>query len=592
MCTTYPVGMSSNPSPATQVSSGPLERSFLPRELQITDWSDVSSYIDALQDRAIDTCETLAAWLRDVDEVLAVVGEVGSRAQIAHACHTDDAEIEQRFNHWVEKVRPELQRAVFALQKKFVASPACEALDGMDMDILRRSWRNDVELFREENVALQTQVTQETSAYNKTIGSMTVSYDGQTRTLQQMGKYLESPDRSVREATWRLTASRRLEEVEKLTEIFSRSFDLRQKIAQQADCVDYRAYAWKQKERFDYTPDDCLAMHEAIEAVVLPKVAELDRRRQSQLGVETLRPWDLGVDPAGRPPLKPFAEDDVTPLRDGVSAMLRAVEPGLGDDFDLMEDGRNLDLISRQGKRAGGFQSSLSEVREPFIFMNAAGLQRDVETLLHEAGHAFHYQWASRAQPFGLMHHSPLEFAEVASMSMELLTLPEYGRFYEGDDASADRARRAQLEGIIRFYPWMATIDAFQHEIYTRPGLSAEARNEAWLAMRRRFGSPVVDWSGLEREERAFWQRQIHLFAYPFYYIEYGIAQLGALQLWQRYLSAPGEAMADYRTALSYGGSRRLPDLFAAAGLSWGFGREQLEPAIETLWEALEKLDA
>jgi oligoendopeptidase F len=321
-------------------------------------------------------------------------------------------------------------------------------------------------------------------------------------------------------------------------------------------------------------------------------MAELDEQRRAALGVDTLRPWDGSVDIKGRGPLRPFEADRPEDLVKGGLEIFRGVHPMLSEHFGKLKDGRNLDLESRPGKRAGGFQSSLSDSREPFIFMNAAGLQRDVDTLLHEGGHAFHYQWASAAEPLTFLHNAPLEFCEVASMGMELLSCDHYGIFYPDDAAAAARAKRKQLEGVLRVFPWIATIDSFQHWIYTHPGHTAEERTAAWLEIMGRFGSPVVNYSGNEDAKAARWHAQLHVFHYPFYYVEYGIAQLGALQLWQNYSQDSEATLRQYREALTLGGTRSLPDLFAACGLKFDFSRETLEPLIAALMRELEALPA
>ena len=354
--------------------------------------------------------------------------------------------------------------------------------------MLERAWRSDVELFRKANVPIFADLKTLASEYDKLIGAMLVTYNGKEQTLQQLARYQQETDRGVREETWRLTADRRLVDREAIESIFEKQLDHRAALAKNAGKADYRDYAWQDRGRFDYTPADCEAFHEAVERVVVPRLRELDEQRRELLRLDTLRPWDGGVDPRGRPPLRPFPADDTQKLRGDTREALRRVSGELAEMFDTLKPGKNLDLDSRPGKRAGGYQSALLESGEPFIFMNAAGLQRDVETLLHEAGHAFHFQWAFEREPLVFLQHAPLEFCEVASMGMELIALPHYGVFYESDE-DADRARRAQLEGVLRVLPWIATIDAFQHWLYTNEGHSREDRKAAWLATLQRFST-------------------------------------------------------------------------------------------------------
>jgi oligoendopeptidase F len=322
--------------------------------------------------------------------------------------------------------------------------------------------------------------------------------------------------------------------------------------------------------------------------VCVPAVRALDARRRDDLGLAALRPWDQAVDPQGRPPLRPFAEADIDGFVSRTKAILGRVSPELGEQFESLRRNGNLDLDSRRGKQPGGYQSSLSEVKQPFIFMNAAGLQRDVDVLLHEAGHAFHYLAATAAEPLAFLHHAPLEFCEVASMSMELLGADHYDVLYPAP-ADTARARRALLEGIVRFLPWMATIDTFQHWIYTHPGHARAERTAEWLRIVGRFGRDV-DWTGHEAARASSWQQQVHLFNAPFYYVEYGIAQLGALQVWLKSREDPRRALANYRAALSLGGTRPLPELFAAAGVRFDFSERTLRPLVDAVVEELDAM--
>jgi oligoendopeptidase F len=350
-------------------------------------------------------------------------------------------------------------------------------------------------------------------------GALTVNFRGEEKTLVQMGRYLEEPDRSLRQESWELVAKRRLQEAGKLDEIFDKLTELRQQIARNAGFKNYRDYAFRRLGRFDYAPDDCTKFHDAVENEIMPVVRELQSRRREQLKLEKLRPWDLAVDPQNRPSLKPFAE--VGDMVSRTQKIFNRLDGELAGGFQQMQDLRLLDLDNRKGKAPGGYQSTLSESRLPFIFMNAIGLQRDVETILHEAGHAFH-ALATRDEDLYAYRSAPIEFCEVASMSMELLGNEFLEEFYSATDAN--RARRVHLEGIIGIFPWIATVDAFQHWIYTHPNHTHEERKTAWLDLMNRFGGEV-DWSRCEAARASSWHRQLHIFLHPFYYIEYGIAQ-------------------------------------------------------------------
>jgi oligoendopeptidase F len=413
-----------------------------------------------------------------------------------------------------------------------------------------------------------------------------VNFRGEEKTLVQMGRYLEEPDRAVRQEAWELVANRRLQEADKFEDIFDQLVKLREQIARNAGFANYLEYAFRARRRFDYTPADCRAFHDSVEQEIMPVLRELQAQRRQQLKLSALRPWDLAVDPLNRPPLRPFEQADH--LVNRTQNIFTKLDGSLATGFHTMQQLRLLDLDNRKGKAPGGYQCSLNEARLPFIFMNAVGLQRDVETILHEAGHAFH-ALATRDEPLMTYRHAPIEFCEVASMSMELLGGEYLEEFYSTGEAN--RARRDHLEGIVKFFPWMATIDAFQHWIYSRPGHSRAERTQAWLGLMDRFGDDV-DWSGYEKVRAHLWHRQLHLFLHPFYYVEYGIAQLGALRVWANSKQNKTKSIQDYQKALTLGGSRPLPELFAAAGCSFDFSVHTVKPLVELVGGELRKLAA
>lgn len=566
-----------------------VSRRYVPAEFDVGDWPQLEPLLNELHQRPLDSLEAVHRWLADFSELTAVVSEQHARRRIAHACHTDDADIERAYLHLVEQIVPKLRPMQFALQKKFLEAPQAGRLEGQRFELLRRQWQADVELFREPNVPLQTEVTKLVSEYDKLAGAMIVEFNGEQYTLQQMARFLEEPDRATRQQAWTLTAERRLQDRDQLDSLFDELLDRRRRIAANADKADYRDYIWQSYHRFDYGPGQCDAFAEAIEQSVVPLLRQLDAERRDSLGVEALRPWDLAVDVKGRPPLRPFEPERPQGLIEGVRATLECVWPPLGAEFAHLKMPDHLDLESRPGKRAGGFQAALQESGEPFIFMNAAGVHRDVETLLHEAGHAFHFRWSHANEPLVFLRHAPMEFCEVASMALELMAGDHLDVFYPDDEQLA-RARRELLTGAVRVLAWIATIDQFQHWLYTHPGHSPAERRAAWESTLDRFDTGQVDWRGCEEARGHLWHRQLHLFHAPFYYIEYGIAQLGALQLWKRFREDRETALHDYHAALSLGGTRSLPELFEAAGLRFDFSRETVEPVIEMAREELDKL--
>jgi len=567
--------------------SARFPRKFVAADAALTDWSVIEPYYDDLRDRAIDDVGALERWLLDYSELMAAIDEVGTDRHVKMTCQTDDEQRKAAFFDFIENIEPRCKPRCHELNVRYAEAAASKALPPERYGVLDRSIRASVEIFREKNVPLQTEEAKLSQQFQEISGAQTVHFDGKEQTLQQLGLYAESTDRDLRRRAWEVETERRLQDAEKLEDIFDQMIALRHRIAQNADCCDYREYAFKAKQRFDYTPEDCIAFHDAVERSAVPVFRAMQEERQKHLGVDPLRPWDTSVDVFGRAPLRPF--DGASELCAGASRIFHKVDPELGDQFDEMNAAGYLDLESRIGKAPGGYQATYDEERHPFIFMNAVGLQRDVRTMIHEGGHAFHC-YAARDDDLFPYRSSPIEFAEVASFGMEMLALDFLGEFYDNEEALA-RAKRAQLEGIVAIFPWVATIDAFQHFLYTKPDHTHDERRAHWLELRNRFGG-IADFSGFEKALAYTWQRQLHLFEVPFYYIEYGIAKLGALQVWRNAMQDRSKATKQYREALALGGSRPLPELFAAAGATFDFSHTTVAPLIELVQKELDKLPA
>lgn len=561
-----------------------LARRFVPLQLDVSDFSELEPLYQILNDRPISSVEDLEQWLVDFSELASVISEYASRSQIDYSCHTDDKEKEQTYLHYIEDIAPKIKPLGFQLQKKYFDCGLADQLGETKFNILSREWREEVDLFRDENIPLQTEAAKLIKDYDKRCGEMLVKFQGDMFTMQQMAKFLEESDRDVRQKSWELVESRRAQDRQPMEALFDHLLELRAEIAANAGMDSYVDYMWRSLGRFDYMPDDCSRFAEAIEAVCMPAVKALNEQRRKDLQLDRLRPWDLAVDPHGAAPLRPFDPKDVEQLRGGCQKIFDRLSPDLAKDFSSLKFGQNLDLDSRKGKRPGGYQASLPESKQPFIFMNAAGLHRDVETMLHEAGHAFHYMWSCH-EPIYFLQHAPMEFCEVASMAMELLADEHINVFYDGEEVR--RAVKKHLEGIIRIFPWIATIDQFQHWLYTHAGHTVDQRTAAWRQIRRRFSDPAIDWSGYEHFADAMWQRQLHLYHVPFYYVEYGIAQLGALQVWLKSREDREGALEKYRAGLTLGGTRSLPELFSTAGIHFDFSEQTLRPLIAALLDEL-----
>ena len=554
--------------------------------LDATKWSEIEPHYQDFLNRDIDSAETLETWLLELGQFGAYVGETGAMLYVEMTCDTENEEIKQAYLDFVENVQPELSKIGDLLNRKLAESPFADELDSEEYNVLLRDTRMDLALFREENIPIYTELTKLGQRYNEICGAMTVEFDGEERTMPQMGKYLQVSDRETRENAYRTVGERRFQESEKIDDIYEEMIALRQQVAQNAGYDNFRDYIFDAKHRFDYSPDDCKAFHDAVEAICVPLKRDVDDERRQNLNLESLRMWDMGHDVHGREPLKPFTKVDE--MVAGTSRMFHRLSPELGVFFDSLRDGTSLDLDSRKGKAPGGYQVQRDHSRKPFIFMNATGLQRDLETMVHEAVHAFHSIYADDL-PLIDYRNAPLEFCEVAAMSMELLTHDFLDEFYSEEDAQ--RAVREHLEGIVSILAWIATIDSFQHWVYTNPEHTRAERHAKWLELGDRYGS-VLDWSGFEDWRNVGWQRQLHLFSYPFYYIEYGIAQLGALQMWLQYKESPEMALSNYAKSMRLGGSRPLPNLFEAGGMSFDLGHSTVQGLIDAVRDELAKLPA
>jgi len=561
-------------------------RKFVPQNANLDEWAQIEPLFAQLEQRMpqLETAPQLQSWLLDWSELSAALDEEASCRYIAMTCHTDNANAEKAYLHFVENIEPQLKSRQFALEKMYAATPLREQLPTERFNVFDRDVKNRVALFRQENIPLETEEAKLSQQYQKLSGSLTVKFRGEEKTLVQMGPYLEEIDRPLRREAWELVAQRRLQEADKFDDVFDQQIKLRSQIAENAGFGNYRDYAFRRLGRFDYTPEDCVKFHDAVETAIVPIARELQAQRRAQLKLETLRPWDLSVDPLNRPPLKPFVQ--IEEMVSHTQKIFDRLDTELAGGFRQMQDLKLLDLDNRKGKAPGGYQSTLAELRLPFIFMNAVGLQRDMETIFHESGHAFH-TLATRDEDLYAYRSAPIEFCEVASMSMEFLGNEFIEECYSTDDSK--RARRVRLEGAVDGFPWVATVDAFQHWIYTHPDHSREERRKAWLGLMDRFGGDV-DWSGLENERANLWHRQLHIFIHPFYYIEYGIALLGALQVWANSKQSKARALGDYKKSLALGGSRPLPELFLAAGCQFEFSAKTIHPLAKMLKDELGKL--
>ncbi len=561
-----------------------FKRHYLPADIRF-EWADLSRSFDELSARRLDSSADLERWMSDEAELDAFIYEQRTVRYIDNSRQTDNPEFARAYEQYTEELEPKIKVASFGLLKKYAGCEYRSSLPPATYGLEDRRRQNAVAIFRKENVELEREDSALSQKFQRTAGAMTVTFRGQERTLQQMSKFYEETDRAVREEAWRLADQRALKDRGVLDGIYDSMVELRDKEARNAGFDNYVRYIFAKKDRFDYTPEDCLEFHKAVEENIVPLSRELDKERQEKLGVDILRPWDLRVDPDGRPPLSPF--EDASGLVKGAAKVLAQIDPQLSGYFARMAKLELLDLESRKGKAPGGYQEELAEVKLPFIFMNAAKRDNDVRTLLHECGHSFHtFLMREKGIPyFNGGANLSLEFAEVASITIEIVTREHYeGTIYDRDGAR--RSNREEAVSNVKLFAWVATIDAFQHWVYTHPGHTSEERARAWVETFSRFCG-LESYEGLDLSRAYRWQRQLHLFEVPFYYIEYGIALTGALGVWSRYREDRREAIEAYKGALSLGSAMPLPDLFGAAGLHWGFGRSEVSGYARELRSAI-----
>jgi oligoendopeptidase F len=563
-----------------------LPRQFVPADFTVTTWENLAPYFTDLLQRDLTTTVALEQWLKDQSELEAVINEDACWRQIRMTCDTENKALEEAFNYFVMEIQPQIQPYADALNKKLVNHSLLNTLDADKYFTYLRSVKKSIELFREENIPLQAELGVLQQQYGVTTGKMTVTIDDEEYTLQQATKFLESHDRNKREEVYKKIQERRLQDKDGLNDLFNQLLTKRNTIALQTGFENYTAYRFKELGRFDYTAESCFQFHEAVKQHVLPLVNLIYKKKQQQLGLSTLRPWDIDAEPEGTAPLRPF--NNGSELLQKSIACFTQLRPFFGDCLQQMNTLQHLDLESRKGKAPGGYNCPLAESGAPFIFMNAAGQMHDVTTMVHEGGHAVHSFLAHHLELSGFKEY-PMEIAEVASMSMELFSMDYWHSFFD-KAADLQRAKIHQLERVITIFPWIAVIDKFQHWLYSHAGHTNDERIVAWNSILKEFQDDVIDYSGLEAYRSNAWQRQLHLFEVPFYYIEYGIAQLGAIGMWMQYKKNPQQALDNYCNALSLGGTKTLPQLFDAAGLQFDFSPEKIKVLMEFVKGEMDKL--
>lgn len=562
------------------------QRRFLPDKLKVTGWEVLEPYFNQLLQRNIESKADLENWLKDRSELEAFISEDLAWRYVRMTCDTNNKELEQAYVFFVTEMEPKISPLNDLLNKKLVQSPFLDALDHDKYFIYLRGIKKEIEIFREANVPLMAEIATESQKYGSIMGSLTVNIDGKELTLQQASNYLKSTDRAKREEAFIKINDKRLQHADELDGLFNRLLKLRHQVAVNAGFNNYRDYMFAALGRFDYTPADCFAFHDAIKTEVVPLVKAFNEKRKAELGHE-LRPWDLEVDTQNRPALEPFTSG--ADLLDKTIGCFKKVDEYFAWCIETMDNMERLDLESRIGKAPGGYNYPMAETNVPFIFMNAASSTRDVETMLHEGGHAVH-SFLSKDLELAAFKNCPSEVAELASMSMELLSYEGQDVFYK-EASDLKRAKEEHLEGIIKILPWIATIDKFQHWIYTNPQHTTAERRKYWMELSKEFGTGMVNWIGLEHIQACTWQKQLHLFEVPFYYIEYGMAQLGALAVWRNAQLNKAQAIDQYKNALSLGYTKPIGEIYQTAGIEFNFSAVYIKELMTFVKVELSKLN-
>jgi oligoendopeptidase F len=574
--------MNETQSPAVQHKS---RRHFITEGIDFDSWKSLHPYYENLKNHSLNSLDELKKWIADFSELDAAISEHLGWLYIRMTCDTQDKKLSDAYNHFVSEIQPLIAPYDDELNKKFLACEFCNELSDA-YKLYLRAVENEVKIFRNENIPLLAELSVKEQKYGEISGAMTVEMEGKTLTLQQAGNYLKMQDRKLREEAYTKIASRRLGDRKELDELFNELINLRHRIALNAGFHNFRDYKFTELDRFDYTPEDCMQFHESVRKNVVPVIDSLLKKRKLELEADVLKPWDLEVDTYGKPELKPFAS--AKELIQKTIQCFYSINPYFGEVVEILHSIHHLDLDSRIGKAPGGYNYPLYETGVPFIFMNSSGSLRDVETMVHEGGHAIHSMLTRNLEFVGFKDF-PSEVAELASMSMELISMEHWNFFLDNED-DLKRAKKEQLEGVLKVLPWISCIDKFQHWLYLNPKHTSEERTHEWEKIYSSFSGSTIDWSGAEDARAALWQKQLHLYEVPFYYIEYGMAQLGAIAIWRNYKTNASKAIEQYIEALKLGSTKSIHEVYETAGIRFDFSETYIKELTDFVMLELEKL--
>jgi oligoendopeptidase F len=564
------------------------KRSFLPENLKIKAWSDLAIYFNELNARIINTENDFKKLLFDVSELQAVIDEDLAWRYIKMTIDTTKKELSDDYSLFVTEIQPNIAPESDLLNKKILTLSALSKENTNAFAIYLKNIKKEIEIYREENIALISEIQSESQRYGAIAGQMNIEYKGETITLQKASQELKNTDRKIREEVYHLVKNKRIADKEKLNDLFTKLTELRNKVALNAGFKNYRDYKFVELGRFDYNVNDCFDFHNSIKRQIKPIANQLLQERKNALGLEHLKPWDLAVDTSGKLPLKPFATGK--DLIEKSISVFTKVDPYFGECLVTMQKMGHLDLESKNGKAPGGYNYPLAETGVPFIFMNAVGSQSDMVTMMHEGGHAIH-SFLSENLEITAYKNCPMEVAELASMSMELITMEYWDEFYT-DKKELERAKKDQLQGLLSILPWIAIVDKFQHWIYENPTHSFTERELKWKEIYTDLSDDVVDWDGEQDALLNMWQKQLHIYEVPFYYIEYGMAQLGAIAVWKNYKENPKMAIENFKKALSLGYTENIKTIYKTAGIAFDFSENYIETLTTFINKVIKELNS
>ena len=564
-----------------------IKRDYLTKNFTINSWSDLEPIYTELLNRKLSSAKELEKWMLDVNEVEAAVSENFAWRYIKMSCDTENETLNKSYEFFVTEIEPKIAPLADKLNKKLINTPFVNELDQKKYFTYLRSVKNSIELFREENVELQSQLATKSQQYAAITGKQTINYEGKELTLQQAALYFKNPDRKIREEVYQIIQKRKSQDEDALNKLFDELLQLRHKIAVNAGFKNYRDYKFRELGRFDYNVSDCKNFHASVKKYFVPLAKAIDEERKNKLGNASYRPWDTEVDVNNEKSLQPFSSADEL-VKKSIDCF-NVTDKYFGECLATMQQMHHLDLESRKGKAPGGYNYPLHETGVPFIFMNAVGLQRDVVTLMHEGGHAVH-AFLTKDYKINEFKSVPSEVAELASMSMELISMKRWDIFYKNEN-DLRRAKKEQLEKIIKTLCWIACVDAFQQELYEKYNQTTAERYKTWEEIYHEFESGVIDYSGLEENVKRMWHAQLHIFEVPLYYIEYGFAQLGALAVWKNYMQNPESALQQYKDALSLGYTVSIPEIYKAGGIKFDFSDKYISSVSDFVWKELKELN-